>query len=175
MIKIVILAAGSGKRLRFNLPKALVDLGNGKTILDLQLANLETCFDIDNIVLVVGYKKEMIMERFSNLAFVYNKDFDITNTGKSLLFGLKKLKGNDVLWINGDVVFEPDIIKKILEHSEENIICVNRARVSAEEVKYTVNAGGYISAISKEVKNPVGEAIGINFIKHQHLDLLIRE
>jgi len=46
---------------------------------------------------------------------------------------------------------------------------VNNARVSKEEVKYTVDDQGFINAISKDIKNPLGEALGINLIQSKHL------
>jgi choline kinase len=43
------------------------------------------------INLVVGFKKDLIMESFPNLTYVYNQYFDQTNTAKSLLKAIKKL------------------------------------------------------------------------------------
>ena len=55
-----------------------------------QLEGLLRYIDIDNIYVVVGYKKEMIMEAFPELLYIYNNTFETTNTSKSLL----RLSGN---------------------------------------------------------------------------------
>ncbi len=174
-IKIVILAAGSGKRLKMNIPKAMVELDKGFTILDWQLGQLSRFFSLDNILLVVGYKKELLMERYHYLQFVYNRDFDITNTSKSLLLGLKKLPGNDVLWLNGDVVFAARIMEKAAAQLTDNFIAVNRADVGPEEVKYQVDSGNNVISVSKDLTAAQGEAVGINFIKKEYLTDFIAE
>ena len=40
---------------------------------------------------------------------------------------------------------------------------MNTSSVADEEVKYTLK-DGYVKELSKEVKNGLGEAVGINFI-----------
>jgi choline kinase len=43
----------------------------------------------------------------------------------------------------------------------------------AEEIKYSVDRSGAIRNISKTVRNGLGEAVGINFIKQQDLSTFI--
>ena len=71
-MKIVILAAGIGSRLGNPLPKPLTTLKSGKTIMQQQIENLTKHFDIDNINIVVGFKKELIMESFPDITFIYS-------------------------------------------------------------------------------------------------------
>jgi choline kinase len=42
-------------------------------------------------------------------------------------------------------------------------------------VKYTVNEGGNINALSKQVQNALGEAVGINFISNKDKIHLIEQ
>jgi choline kinase len=44
--------------------------------------------------------------------------------------------------------------------------------VAEEEVKYTLSAG-YINELSKQVKNGLGEAVGINFISKNDMSSFI--
>ena len=46
---------------------------------------------IDDIYIVVGFKKELIMEVVPQAAFIYNDYFDTTNTSQSLLRALRKV------------------------------------------------------------------------------------
>ena len=174
-MKIVILAAGIGSRLGNPFPKPLTPLNSGKTIMQNQVDNLSACFNADDINLIVGFKKELIMEEFPDLTYIYNPVFDQTNTSKSLLRGLKKCKGNGVLWLNGDVVFEEKVLDKLKPYidKDESFVAVNNSAVAEEEVKYTVNENGYINEISKTVKNALGEAVGINYISSNDVNKLI--
>ena len=48
-----------------------------------QVENLSHNFNEHDITVVVGFKKDLIMERFPELTYVYNPFFDRTNTSKT--------------------------------------------------------------------------------------------
>lgn len=169
------MAAGIGSRLGNPFPKPLTPLDNGETIMGTQLKNIATYFDINDVTTVVGFKKDLIMERFPEVNYVYNPFFDQTNTSKSLLSALKKHRGKSVLWFNGDVVFDEKLLTLLLPDIEANnsFIAVNTSSVAEEEVKYTLK-NNFVHKLSKKVKNALGEAVGINFISKNDLDLFIK-
>ncbi|MDH5412906.1 MAG: NTP transferase domain-containing protein [Flavobacteriaceae bacterium] len=173
-IKIIILAAGIGSRLGNPFPKPLTPLKDGKSIMQKQVDNISEFFDVNDISVVVGFKKDLIMERFPDLTYVYNQFFDQTNTSKSLLKALKKNKKNSVLWLNGDVVFDQKLFSVLQKdiNDQNSFIAVNTARVAEEEVKYTLK-NGFVYELSKEVKNGLGEAVGINFIAAKDMAVFI--
>ena len=173
-MKIIILAAGIGSRLGNPFPKPLTPLKNGKSIMKMQVENMTSRYDVDDINVVVGFKKDLIMERFPELTYVYNPFFDQTNTSKSLLRALKKHKDKSVLWINGDVVFDKHIFDKLqpLITAKISFVAVNTNKVGEEEVKYVLK-DGYINQLSKTVKNGAGEAVGINFISSDDIPIFI--
>ena len=113
-MKIIILAAGIGSRLGNPFPKPLTPLKDGKSIMQRQINNITTYFDVNDITTVVGFKKNLIMEQFPEVNYVYNPFFDRTNTSKSLLQALKKHRGNSILWFNGDVVFDHQLLSLLL-------------------------------------------------------------
>jgi choline kinase len=164
-MKIIILAAGIGSRLGNPFPKPLTPLKNGKSIMQMQTENIASKYNIDDINVVVGFKKDLIMERFPELTYVYNPFFDRTNTSKSLLQALKKHRNTSVLWFNGDVVFDEKLLEIFNPYIEQNqsFVAVNTSKVADEEVKYTLK-NGFVNELSKTVKNGLGEAVGINFI-----------
>ena len=157
----VILLAGLGSRLGRPHPKPLTTLSDGQSILARQLGIVRS-FDLP-VIGVVGFKMELVMEAAPDILFAYNPNYDATNTAKSLLCALRQTRRENVLWMNGDVVFEPAIIDRLLAVGEP-AVAVNNARTAEEEVKYTLNDDGYIDAISKQVKNARGEALGINYV-----------
>lgn len=173
-MKIAILAAGIGSRLGNPFPKPLTPLKNGKSIMEYQVENISSKFNIDDINVVVGFKKDLIMERFPELTYIYNPFFDQTNTSKSLLRALKKHKNTGVLWFNGDVVFDVLLLDILMPHIESNnsFVCVNTSKVGEEEVKYTLK-NNFIHELSKTVENGLGEAVGINFISSKDIQNFI--
>jgi choline kinase len=166
-LQVVILAAGMGTRLGKPWPKPLTPLADGRSIMAQQLENVEKVFGQDaRVTIVVGFKMEMIMEAHPNAAFIYNEVYDQTNTSKSLLKALRASQESGVLWLNGDVVFDPRVLERVQSRmrEEKSFVCVNTSATSDEEIKYTVDSNGNINSLSKQVKNALGEAVGINFI-----------
>lgn len=165
--QIVILAAGMGSRLGRTLPKPLTTLSDGRTIMQQQFDNIDHAFGrAAKVTLVVGYKLEHIIEAFPDASFVYNEMYDQTNTSKSLMRALQASASGGVLWMNGDVVFDPAVLDRaaLMVAQDRSFVTVNTSSVSDEEVKYTTGAEGFIDEISKTVKNGLGEAVGINYI-----------
>ena len=163
----VILAAGMGTRLGKPWPKPLTPLVDGRTIMRQQMDNLEKAFGADlRVITVIGFKLELIIEAFPDVAYVYNENYDQTNTNRSLLKALRIASDGGVLWMNGDVVFDPAVFEraKPLIDAGTSFICVNTSATAEEEVKYTVDADGYVALLSKTVENALGESVGINYI-----------
>ena len=89
-MKAVILAAGVGSRLGRPFPKSLSLLPDGERILGRQIRIFQQ-FGINEIFVVVGFKKELIMEEFPQVYYKYNPVYYITNTAKSLCCGFEQL------------------------------------------------------------------------------------
>src|SRR3954464_11467747 len=134
--QIVILAAGMGSRLGRSLPKPLTELGDGRSIMQQQHDNIRAAFGPDaRIMTVVGYKAEIIVEAFPEVDYVYNDRYDQTNTSKSLLRALTTTGRGGVLWMNGDVVFDPRILGRAIAciERDQSFVTVNTSKVSDEE------------------------------------------
>jgi choline kinase len=177
-MQIVILAAGMGSRLGRSLPKPLTELSDGRSIMQQQFDNIHQAFGKSaEVTVVVGYKLEHIIEAFPSASFVYNEQYDQTNTSKSLMRALRASKDGGVLWMNGDVVFDPEALQRAAKvvAAEQSFISVNTAKVSDEEVKYTVGGEGYINQLSKTVKGGLGEAVGINYVARNDKAALLRQ
>lgn len=174
--EIVILAAGMGTRLGRPFPKPLTPLADGTSIMKQQVDALKAAFPDVPVVIVVGFKLELIMEAFPDELYVYNELYSETNTCKSLLKGLRAARGGGVLWLNGDVVFDAAVLAQVASRISAggSFVCVNTARVAEEEVKYTLDSDGYVDAISKTVEGALGEAVGINYVAPSDIEALIR-
>lgn len=177
-VQATILAAGMGTRLGRPFPKPLTRLASGRTILEQQVGNIVEVFGSDvRVTVVVGFKLDLVMEHVPDAVFVYNENFDQTNTSKSLLKALRASHDGSVIWMNGDVVFDPVVLQRLTPFlvSGRSAVAVNTAAVAEEEVKYTVDDLGFISGLSKTVVGGLGEAVGINLIGGKDKAALIRQ
>jgi choline kinase len=175
--QVTILAAGMGTRLGRPFPKPLTPLNDGRTIMQQQLDNISEAFGADTRVqIVVGFKLDLILEAAPEAVFVYNERYDQTNTCKSLMKALRSSAEGPVVWMNGDVVFEPAILERLQLNIDagQTAIAVNTAAVSDEEVKYTVDANGLVKELSKTVVGGLGESVGINVIAAKDKAALIK-
>lgn len=177
----VILAAGMGTRLGKAHPKCLTWLDTEETIMDRQIHAIRAAFGKEALItIVVGFKFPDIMQAFPDENYIYNDLFDKTNTSKSLLKALTKIPtGNGVVWLNGDVVFDDNLMVLLKDRLDVNndcsLITTTSASVAEEEVKYTLNDLGFIDALSKIVPTNValGEAVGINYVSGNDVESLI--
>jgi len=164
------LAAGRGKRLGGGIQKSLSKISNGKTVLDFQVEKLGKKIGFENIVIVIGYNKEIIMHNNPNLLFVYNKRFKTTNTSKSWLAALKKFD-EDILLIDGDVYFDEKVLP-LMFRSKQSSLLVNKTMCNGEETKYHLNRNGFVHEISKDLTDHEGESLGIRLIRKKELSVL---
>lgn len=177
----VILAAGRGTRLGGAVPKPLTVLEDGRTILQQQLANLTDAFGgaaLAKTFVVVGHRASMIRSSLPEAVHtVLNSDYFVTNTSKSLARALEVVPKEDgVVWLNGDVVFDAEILKRAqrLIDSEQSFAVVDSQSTGEEEVKYRLNGEGFIEEISKTVSSPQGEAVGINYVSVRDRPIFLR-
>jgi len=163
-MNVVILAAGMGTRLGMPHPKPLTPLADGRSIMRQQLDNLSRLDPA--VTIVVGFHAEEVMRHAPDTRFVYNERYEQTNTSKSLLKALRLVPPGGVLWLNGDVVFDPRLLERVASVTAEDrsFVCVNTEACGEEEVKYTASSDGLIEKLSKSVVGGFGEAVGINYI-----------
>ena len=165
--KAVILAAGEGKRLRpftETMPKVMLPVANKPL--------LEYVFDatrksgIDEIVVVVGYKKEVIMEYFKDY-----KDVKITyviqdrqlGTAHALLQAKTYIKDSFIV-LAGDNIIDPGSIAKLLkDQSEYSLLIKEHPHPSKYGVVFIENRS--IRRIVEKPKEDVGKYISTGIYK----------
>ena len=172
-MKAIILAAGKGTRYSKEMPKTLCKIVGNKTILDFQVERLTKKIGRKNIGVVVGYKKEKIIEKYPDLDYFYNQNFANTNNSKSLLLALQEIN-EDVLTLNADVYFDEEVLDLLIPSEDSNCL-VNRVECIDEEMRYDINEKGLITHMSKSIKQHKGEALGIHLLKKRDLQSIINE
>ena len=178
----VLLAAGMARRLRpltDERPKCLLTVG-GRTLLGRTVdALLER--DIREIVVVTGYRGEMIREFLlshypdATFHFIDNSDYDTTNNIYSLWLARPVADGRDFLLLDSDILFDPRLIDRVLE-GEGSVLSVNRHELGEEEMKVVVEKGRIVE-ISKTCppEKALGESVGIEKISASYSTALFQE
>jgi choline kinase len=174
----LVLAAGAGRRLRpytDTLPKALVDVADGTTILDIALRNL-AAVGLTDIAVVVGYKAEAVEQRQAalqerygvTLTLVHNDKAEEWNNAYSLWLAREHFAGGALL-VNGDTVHPVDIERTLLaRRGPEILLAVDTVKTLAEEEMKTVfDADGRLTRITKQMDpaEAFGEYIGATVIE----------
>lgn len=120
-MKAIIIAAGQGSRLMpitDDKPKCMLGV-NGRTLLQRQLQTLKKC-GINDIVVVRGYKKEMIT--YPNVRYYENIDYENNNILRSLFYAESEMD-DEFVFSYSDIIFEQSILEKLLQ-SRANISLV---------------------------------------------------
>ena len=168
----IILAAGTGTRLRpltENIPKPLLEIGD-MTLLERMLINCKNG-GITEFIVVVGHKKEKVLDLISELEKKYgviitaveNKKYDSTNTSCSVYLATKDLNDSVVI-INGDNLVDPLIIRGIAYAERTSLIVDNYKKLNKESFKLILNNEQEITDIGKKISitRSTGEFIGIS-------------
>jgi len=132
-LEAIILAAGQGSRLAesiLDLPKSLVDI-NGISLIQRQI-NLLQKKSISKITIIRGYKLDKF--QLKNVNYVNDKKFDEHDQLGSLISGIHEIK-NDVLIIFGDILFDENIIKQMIQSKEEITVAVDSNWRKSYEVR----------------------------------------
>lgn len=118
----IILCGGAGKRLRpltDEVPKTMLELKDGYTILDKQLLDFANA-GINRAILLTGYLSDKIEKRYGNsyrgVKIEYNVEKEPLGTLNAIRQGMKKAK-DDALVRNGDIVTDLNI-KRMIKHFE---------------------------------------------------------
>lgn len=166
-MKALILAAGRGNRLQpvsDGTPKCMIPIGE-RSLMHHQLAAL-TLYDITEIVIVVGYEKEAVQDHAReipglDLTFIENPHYASTNTAYSLWLCRDQMD-ETFIYLNADVLFHPELLRRLLGSPHENVLALDKRQCGAEEVKAIV-AGNTVGHIGKKLDRDAsyGEFIGI--------------
>lgn len=162
----IILAAGRGRRLEPVLPdqpKCLLEF-DGKSLLQHQIDSLARV-GVRDFVVVVGYEQQMIIDHLSDtpytIHFVGNPIFDRTNTIYSLWLA-REFFDDDFIYFNADVLFDYQIIERLMADPDHSTFACNTYECAEEEVKFIVTDGRIVEIGKKlPIEECAGEFIGI--------------
>lgn len=183
-MKAIILAAGIASRLRpltDTMPKCLLQIG--------QRCLLQRAFDglisnnIREFVIVTGYRHEQIEEFLvahyphEKITFIHNKVYATTNNIYSLWLTRPEADGQEILLLDSDILFDPQIVSRVLASKRPNVLALNNHQLSEEEIKVIVDEQGEVKEISKvcSIEHAIGESIGIEKMSATYTTALFKE
>ncbi len=146
-VRAIILAAGTASRLRpltSNTPKCLLKVGE-RTLLQRSMDALIKA-GIREFVIVTGYLHEQI-EAFVqqtygdsiSVRFIHNKDYATTNNIYSLWLARPEAEGQEVLLLDSDLLYDGQIVERVLADKHENVLTLIRHELGEEEMKVVID------------------------------------
>ena len=174
-MKAIILAAGQGIRLGnglSELPKCLLKIGN-KTIVEKQLESLASA-GIEEITIVVGAKGECWTQKSFDMInylcenVVINFDNSVTCNTVSAYLALRGCQKDDIMILDGDVVYDRKLLNEILSSTHENIIVAKKAESRKEIGCRLIKA----DSSNDNLKNIGKNIIGIDFPWYIHSGII---
>ena len=122
-LKVIILAAGEGTRLRpytLDRPKCMVEI-DGVSLIDRQLEVLKS-EGIDDIVIIGGYKSEMLKR--GDIKLKVNDRYFETNMVWTLFSAEEELEG-DIIVSYGDIVYSKNILKALIKSKADIAVTID--------------------------------------------------
>ena len=186
-MKVIILAAGMGSRLRpltNDKPKCMIKL-LGQTLIERQIKIFHS-YGINDITIVTGYKSKVV--DIPDVNYVNNVNYETTNMNESLFCALEP-SNSPILVTYGDIVFEPKIVQQMLEITNDIRLAVrtdwkkyyqNRTMHPLSEAENVLIENGRIleirKNISKSLENQqIGEFLGIALLSSDQIKILLEK
>lgn len=176
-MRVVILAAGMGKRLEDVLngkPKPLFEVG-GKSVIEYSLESLAKT-EISEVSVVLGFRGEKIKrklgKKFKRLRINYqwNNLYETSGSMHSFYSALQKPESCIVL--DGDIVYDPHIIPELIEYNKENAVVLTKCCGSGDEVYVVLDKNKKVRYLGKALPNnkKVFEFTGISKFSRRFVD-----
>ena len=183
-MKAVILAAGIASRLRpltNNCPKCLLEI-DGKCLLQRSFDGLIQN-GITEFVVVTGYLHEQIEAFLNNrykdvsITYIYNELYASTNNIYSLWLARPEVEGKEMLLLDSDILYDPQIVARLLASPHQDILALNNHPLGEEEMKIVPDGEGKVKEISKTcaIADATGESIGIERMSASYTTALYKE
>jgi choline kinase len=152
----IILAAGCGRRLGCDQPKALLEIG-GVTLLERFVGQLRRG-GIEDIFVICGYQRDLIETAAAQLRIItiYNPDYDRSDNLVSFRVGQGQLAGR-CLMCHGDFIAEENLVERLLISPGDVVLPMDRESVETESMKIRLEDGQVVE-LSKTI--PTQQASG---------------
>lgn len=159
-MKVIILAAGQGTRLRpltDDRPKCMVEV-NGRSIIERQLDTMHACgIEDSDITIIAGYRGDVLQKKFADtkMNIIINENYETTNMVCSLMCAGQLMETQeDILISYGDIIYNETVLRKALASDEPASVIVD---------------DGWYSYWSERCENPLDDAETLMFDENDYL------
>ena len=133
-------------------PKCMTEIYNDETILKRQL-NLLKEYNVKDIIMTTGYKADVLVDYIKNtinyitkdmnIVFSYNEEYEKTNYIYSIYLA-REFLNDDILLMHGDLVFDKEVLKKILSVNKTSMVISTTKAVPEKDFKAVIIDGRVI-------------------------------
>lgn len=173
----IILAAGRGTRLGElggALPKCLLPIGNS-TSLELYARAFDRAGTVDDAIVVGGYRIDEVRRQLpSGFRLIENPHYASTNSLTSLLLALECVDDQDIVVVNADVVYHPDLLGRFLRHHRRTALLIDEMREFDEREYHARVMDGKVRELNRSVSSAdsFGEDAQTFRAAREHLPLI---
>lgn len=165
----LILAAGKGKRLEEygeEKPKSLYEF-NGKSLLQRKIEIFNN-FGVEEILITVGYKAEMIedaVKDYENVSLIYNPHYEDGQTMESISAALPYIN-YCCIQTEADLTFDPKVLNELMRNSSNSMVHCEIQETNCITVPHFV--GGKFAGYRREEEYRTGIQEPPNFVGPSH-------
>lgn len=180
-MKALILNSGLGSRmgeLTAEQPKCMTHVSNTETIISRQLRQINE-IGIKEVIITTGYYNQVLMDYCQSLelplqiSYVNNSEYQDTNYIYSI-YCAKEHLNDDILLMHGDLIFENEVIDKMLNNEGSCVIVSSTQKIPEKDFKAVVK-DGCVQKIGVEFFENVYASQPLYFFKKEDWEIWLKK
>lgn len=181
-MKALILNSGMGSRmgeLTSEHPKCMTKISARDTILSHQLRLLAD-FGVEEVVITTGLFQQVLKEYCESLdlplkfTFVHNAEYKTTNYIYSIYLAREEVQEEEILLLHGDLVFESEVLEKILESKESCMAVSSTVSLPEKDFKAVIH-NNRIEKVGIEFFNDAMAAQALYHLKKEDWSIWLKK
>ena len=177
-MRYIFLVAGKGKRLQpltLSHPKSMFKLDKDTTLMQRMVGLIQKLDDDADIIAVTGHMHKSIEKELSNVTFIHNPFYEVTNSIASLWFAKEYLNTDQVVLIDGDIVMSETLMRDIVCRPVEAPLILLDSSIKTDGDYNVEVSGNRVLVMSKELTSYYGEYAGITKLDRDSALLMKKE
>ena len=170
-MKAIIACAGVGSRISSHIegkPKCALELPNGKPLLVYTIEILKD-LGFTKIVVIVGYKKEIVEEivkPFEGLVKTYfNPFFEVCGSAGSFFIATEEFDGSSkMLLMNGDSFYTKEVYEKLIKERKSPMLLIDKSKKEIANTRVVLDENECCVEYDKDITEGDAESCDLFFI-----------
>jgi len=137
-LSVIILGSLPGYRMKSYGNKSLLKLPDGNSVLEKMVENILLKFKNAEIILTIGFQADKVIKSsLSGIRLVENQLYEQTNIMEEVRLGINNALHENILLINGGLVFNEHVLENI-NKSDSSVIIDSSGQMSSDDVGVTI-------------------------------------